>query len=130
VENCLSYQQLQKAQRMDDMMNDMEEPLEKLLKQALKQTHSPSGLEQKIMARVKAAPPKTKHWQRAWLAIAASLAVLSTGYLAYMRYQAEKSKEQLILALQITSQTLNKAFEIAFQETNEKIKQMSQEETK
>jgi len=109
-----------------------EEPLENMLRQALKRVQPPMGLEEKIMAKVRAAPPKIVHKQRWWLATAACLTttLVITGLMAYRQHLAEKSKEQLILALQITSQTLDFAFETAFQEAGEKINQISQEKKK
>ena len=109
-----------------------EEPLENMLRQALKRVQPPADLEDKIMAKVRAAPPKIVHRRVWWLATAACLTMtlVVTGLMAYRQHLAEKSKEQLILALQITSQTLDFAFETAFQEASEKINQISQEETK
>jgi len=110
----------------------MEEPLENMLRQALKRVQPPMGLEQKIMAKVRAAPPRAKQRSRGWLAMAACLtmAVVFSGISAYRQYLAERSKEQLIVALQITSRTLDMAFETAFHEASKKISQISQEERK
>jgi len=109
-----------------------EEPLENMLRQTLKRVQPPVGLEQKIMAKVRTASPKIVHRQKLWLVTAACLtmALVVTGLMAYRQHLAEESKEQLIFALQITSQTLDMAFKNAFYETNERIKQISQEEAK
>jgi hypothetical protein len=87
------------------------------------------------MAKVKSAPPKAKReqfkmWHIRWLAAAVCLATAFVGFMAHRHCQAERAHEQLLLALHITSQAIDMAFEAAFQETSKTIERIAQEETK
>ena len=115
----------------------MNEPLEKvegfaeveeLLKQTLKRVLPPPGTEQKIMAAVHQAAQKRKFKKH--LAIAAGLLSLFSlsSYLTYRHHQMEKAKQQLIFALQLTSQTLDLALEAAFYEARQIMKSNFEEE--
>jgi len=99
----------------------MTTPIEDQIRHALKRLPAPIGLEQKILDKVKSAPPKRKG--NPWLAAAASLLLIASipCFLAYRRHQAEIATEQLIFALQLTSQKLDQAFEMAMQETQKHI---------
>jgi hypothetical protein len=97
----------------------MAESLENLIRRALKHVPPPSGLEEKILARVGARRSKPK--LKRWLALAATFAMITSGLMTYRHYQKQKAKAQLVLALQITSKTLNYAFETALNETQEHV---------
>ncbi|MCL1908029.1 MAG: hypothetical protein FWG12_01525 [Holophagaceae bacterium] len=98
------------------MTNDFEDRLN----QALGRVPTPNGLEQKIMAKVNVAPSKK---YKPWYAFVAGfiLAVSFSGYLVNHHYRAERAKTQLLFALQLTSEKLSHALEIALNETQERV---------
>lgn len=98
------------------MTNDFEDKIQR----ALGRIPTPNGLEQKILARVNTAPSKKyKHWYP--IAAGLILAVSIPGYLVNHHYRAERAKAQLLFALQLTSEKLNHAFELALNETQELV---------
>ena len=104
--------------------------IEDQIRHALKRVPAPIGLEQKILDKLKSEPPARKGRKRGfWLAAAAGLFLIATaGFLAYRDHQAEIAKNQLIFALQLTSQSIDQAFEMALQETQKHVKRATEEE--
>jgi len=108
------------------MTNDLEDKL----RLKLKRISTPTGLEQKILARVDADRIKTtKQKLNPWFAIASGLILTLSipSYLVNRHYRAEKAKAQLLFALQLTSEKLNSAFALALQETQERVKHALEE---
>jgi len=86
------------------------------LRDSLRRVEAPSGLEQRILARVEA---KRRFTVRRWLAAAASVIVVAgASFTFYWREQkieqqrvaqTEQVRRQFTLALQVTSRQLSKA---------------------
>lgn len=91
--------------------------IEQELRQALRRKAAPPDLAERVLARIsaRAAAPKPRQSaapsMRRWLAAAAAVALLATGAVRYYEYQqtaaeAERVKQEIGLALQITSEKL------------------------
>lgn len=93
-------------------MNEMDR-FEKQLREALQRTAPPAGLEQRILRSAAGRRRPAEHW---WLRVAASVVVLVSAALFGMHWRgqqlrarkAEEARQQLELALKITSRTLAK----------------------
>ena len=98
--------------------------LEQELRRALKRKDPPSGFDDKVLSRIAAgetagAPMSTRGWSRAWLPVAASL-MIAFGATYYVQQQhqrqareqqahAEQATRDVVLALQIASETISAA---------------------
>jgi hypothetical protein len=83
------------------------------LRESLRRVEAPAGLEQRILAKVRSREAdKRRFISRRWLAAAASVVMVVSAGTYGMHYrrqqQAEQAREQLVLALQITSKQLSK----------------------
>jgi hypothetical protein len=87
------------------------------LRNALAPVDPPDGFAQRVRARVArempAAPVRTPRRVSRWMAIAALLAAVLAGPLAYREYDSRRealaARAQILLALQIASRELNSA---------------------
>jgi hypothetical protein len=81
------------------------------LRRALARREPPEGFAERVVARLSEARPPVRRWPR-WLAAAACLLVLSGAAFEWQRERvrrAERVKEQVLLALRITSTHLRAA---------------------
>jgi hypothetical protein len=81
------------------------------LRRALARREPPEGFAERVVARLSEARPPARRWPR-WLAAAACLLVLSGAAAEWQRERvrrAEQAKEQVLLALRITSTHLRTA---------------------
>jgi hypothetical protein len=88
------------------------------IRAALRRQEPPAGFAERVLARTGAAgeTPRATPIRRSvrppwirWAAAMAACAVLSAGAWGYRYYQGERAKAQVILALRITANKLNKA---------------------
>jgi hypothetical protein len=85
--------------------------LEHDLRHALRRQPGPSDLADRVLARIAQDTPSRPHRTMPWLAAAAAVTLVATGATRYYAYQqqvaeAERVKEEIRVALQITSETL------------------------
>jgi hypothetical protein len=88
--------------------------LERDLHEALRRREPPSGFADKVLARTRQLESEARRPIWSWLAAAAAVVLLIIGgatYIHELRRQAEgrKAKEQLMVALRITSSKLREA---------------------
>ena len=83
---------------MSDFEND--------LRAALQRVEPPDGFSRRVVSR---APVKIEPRRTRIVAAVAACLLLSMGGLGYRQYQGRKAKDQLLLALEITSSKLNLA---------------------
>lgn len=102
-------------------------PLDDELRELLKREEPPESFAERVMARLKAAPPRSSFLERigglwrprlGWIAAAAICLVIIFGVARHReqqrrRAQAEQASRQAILALQIASTELHSALEQA-----------------
>jgi hypothetical protein len=75
--------------------------LEQELKQALARKEPAAGFDARVHRRMVRTMPR-------WMAAAAAVIVLASGGAMYRRHQGEQAKEQLLQAMRITSEKLNR----------------------
>jgi len=85
---------------------------ERDLRESLRRHQPPAGFAEQVIARARAREKRAAPMPLRWLA-AAALVVLMIGGVVFVREQrrqaeAERNKQQLIVALQITSSKLNR----------------------
>jgi cobalamin biosynthesis protein CobD/CbiB len=74
-----------------------------LLRQALRRTQPPGGFARRVLRKAAGRRFPVSKWLGA--AVAASL-LLFVGGMQYRRYQGEKAKQQLMMAVEITAQKI------------------------
>ena len=85
------------------------------LRSALQRQEPPPDFAERVMARVAAAPARQapRLWFRLpatrWAMAMAATVLLAVGCLEYRRYEGERAKSQVLLAVRIAASKLNKA---------------------
>jgi len=82
--------------------------LDEELRSALERRPPPPGFTERVLARA-AAPvrPAPRTWVR-WVAAMAACLLLAAGAFEYRRYQGERARSQVLLAVRITAGKLHK----------------------
>lgn len=85
----------------------MNDDLEDVLKKALARTEAPVDLSSKVMARLEGRRPVSRLPR--WIslgAVAATLALVFTGWSEFRQQQARQQEQQLVFALQLASEKI------------------------
>ena len=84
----------------------MNDEWEAQLAHAMKRVEAPASLAPAIAARIQREARQQKFW-RSFAAMAATVAIAFAGYSGWQEHEAKRQEQQLVFALQLTSQKIS-----------------------